>query len=477
MKLLDLIKNIAYIDSKGDLEIEITSLTQDATKQNIGALLFCYKGVKFDTHDYASTFASLGFCALIVEKFVDSPLPQILVKNTRNIMPKVCEVFFGKPSKKLKFIGVTGTNGKTTTTNLIYHFLTFSGKKCALIGTNGTKYLDTFLPSRLTTPDTVDLFYMLDTFVKSGVEYVVMEVSAHALDLKKLKGIHFDVAIFSNLTQDHLDYFGNMGNYAKCKLKFFQKSYSKYAIINTDDKYGRLFSKLLTIPFTTYGIKDVADNFAIDINYSLSGTSFVANIYDNVFDLKVPLLCEFNVYNILSSMLCAKYLGIENDVLYKAVLCAPKVDGRMNVYPLKNSSIAVIDYAHTPDGLENVLKGLFLLPRKRIITIFGCGGDRDRLKRPKMGQVASLYSDYIILTSDNPRTESPNAIISNILDGVKTKNYQVIVDRKSAIDYAYSISGPSDIILIAGKGAEDYIEINGQRKIYSDYESILPYIK
>ena len=477
MKLQDLIKKIGYIDTKGNLDVDIESLTQDATKKKEGALLFCYKGVNHDTHDYASSFASLGFCALIVERFVDSPLPQILVKNTRNIMPKVCDLFFGHISKKLKFIGVTGTNGKTTTTSIIYHILTQNGNKCALVGTNGTRYLGSTIPSRLTTPDTVEFFYMLDTFVEANVEYVIMEVSAHALDLNKLKGIHFDVAIFTNLTQDHLDYFGDMGKYAKCKLKLFQKNYSKYAIINTDDKYGRLFSKILSIPFTTYGIKDVADNFAIDIKYSLLGTSFIANVCDNIFDLKVPYLCEFNIYNILPAMICAKYLGVENSVIFDSLSRAPQVDGRMNVYPLKNASVAVIDFAHTPDGLENVLKGLSLLPHNRIITVFGCGGDRDRLKRPKMGQVASIYSDYIVVTSDNPRSEKPESIISGIVDGIKSTNYKTIIDRKSAIDYAYSFSKAGDIIVIAGKGAENYIEQNGQKQSYSDLYSILPYIK
>lgn len=477
MKLSQLIKHIKYVSHKGDLDIEITSLSQDAKRCNKDCLLFCYKGVKFDTHDFVEQIKQTNFACLVVERYIDIDVPQILVKNTRNVMPKICNTFFGNVLKKLKFVGVTGTNGKTTTTSIIYQMLSNAGHKVALVGTNGIKYDGKSFCSSLTTPDTIDLFYHFADMAKCKVEYVVMEVSAHALDLNKVKGIKFDVSIFTNLTQDHLDYFNNMGSYARCKLKLFQKNYSKYAIINTDDNYGRLFSRVISIPHTTYGIDDVADNFAIDINMSLSSTTFVANVLDNIFDIKTHLLCKFNVYNILASMICAIHLGVDNDVIYKTLLTLDHVDGRMNKYVLTNGAVAIIDYAHTPDGLEQVLTSLRNITNGRIITIFGCGGDRDRLKRPKMARVVSTYSDYSVVTSDNPRNEDISKIISNILDGMVGNRYVVEQDRKKAIAKGFELSNKGDVILIAGKGVENYIDIKGQKIPYSDYDSIKSFLK
>ena len=476
MKLKDLIKKLSYLSTKGSLDVEVTDLSQSLNKKGKNTLLFCYKGAVHDTHDFCKELKSGDYACLVVERFLDLPITQILVKNTRNIMPKVCNTFFGNVTKKLKFIGITGTNGKTTTSSLVYNILQNANMPCALVGTNGIKYAGKFFEPHLTSPDTVDFFYYLYDMALCGIKYVVMEVSAHALFLNKYKGVHFDISLFTNLTQDHLDFFCSMGEYAKAKLKLLQKPFSKFAIINIDDRYGEMFSHIIKKPFTTFGLHNPSDNFAMDINYSFSSTHFIANVFDNVFEINTPLICEFNVYNTLGAMCIAKKLGVDNDIIFKTISNPDSILGRMNVYKLKNGAYAIIDYAHTPDGMEKVLSSIKNIAKKRIITLFGCGGDRDRLKRPKMGKIASALSDYVFVTSDNPRLESPSKIIANICDGITLKNYEVEENRTLAIQKAVQFSQSGDIILILGKGEENYIDINGTKIPYSDRESISPFI-
>ena len=477
MKLSSIIKNVKVTKIIGNIDVEIDTLSQSAQKEVNNGLLFCYKGVKYDTHDFASTFKANGYVALIVEREVNIDLPQVVVKSTRKVMTKMCNNFFHNESKKLHFIGVTGTNGKTTTTSIIYQILSNADKRTALVGTSGVFYLDVSLPPSLTTPDTVDFFYLIDTFYKAGIEYVVMEVSAHALSLSKLSGIKFDVSIFTNITQDHLDYFGNMGNYSRAKLKLFSRSYSKFAIINTDDRYGYMFSHILSIPFTTYGISSPAQNFDMDITCNIDGTHFLVNSMDTIFDITTPIICHFNVYNILASITTCLYLGIDSDIIYKTISHLNKIKGRMNVYALDNGAYAVIDYAHTPDGLEQALKSLRPITSGRLISLFGCGGDRDRLKRPKMGYIASMLSDFVYVTTDNPRTENRDQIIAQIVDGMRGNNFTTEPDRETAIHAALDFIKSGDTLLIAGKGCEDYIDIGGHKIPYSDEQVLKEYIE
>lgn len=477
MILKDLLKGVKTLQTKGNLEVEILSLSQKINSVKKGSLFFCFNGVNFDGHNFVDKAQKKGAVALVVEKFVNSPLPQILVKKTRNIMPKVCNNFFNNVTEKLKFIGVTGTNGKTTTTTIIQNILNFSGKVAGLIGTNGIKYKNKFIPQNLTTPDTVDLFYILNKMQKSGVEYVVMEVSAHALSLNKLKGIKFEVGVFSNLTQDHLDYFKTMHNYAKTKLKFLTKTYCKKVVINVDDDYGKIFTKLAKTQVITYGINSPATCFAIKINYGLTNTTFVANGFDEVMQVSTNLPCLFNVYNTLSAIITCKLLNIQTSKIINALKNMPQIDGRMNSYILKNNAVAIIDFAHTPDGLEKVLQNLYEVKNfGNIISVFGCGGNRDKTKRKIMGSVASKYSNTIIITNDNPRYEPPQQIADDIIKGISI-NYEIELDRPSAIVKAINYSKSGDIILIAGKGAEPYQEINGVKHNYNDRNIILNYIK
>lgn len=472
MKLKDLLKNISVRDTKGSLDIEISELGQSAKIHPTNGLLFCYKGVDFDGHDFCKEAEKNGYVALFVERWVESPLTQILVRNCRNIMPKVCNNYYNNITKKLHFVGVSGTNGKTTTASIIWQMLNFDGKKAGLIGTNGVKFDEIFLPPTLTTPDTVDFFKIINDMYKIGVKYVVCEVSAHAIDLKKLLGIKFDVGVFTNLSQDHLDYFGSMGNYVLCKSKFLKKRYCKACVINIDDDYGKLFSKVCDTKVVTYGVKSPATCFACDINFKSNKTQFLANIFDEIFNISTNLPCEFNVYNLLASMTACKFLGVSNFAINEVANNVAKIDGRMNIFKLKNNVTGVVDFAHTPDALENVLKGVKKLCQGKVVLVFGCGGNRDRLKRPRMGYVAGVLADRIIITSDNPRYENAEKIAHDIVDGITKENFEIVIDRHKAIIRGFECCSCGDLLLIAGKGAEKGQEINGVKILFSDEEEL-----
>lgn len=476
MNLKNILKSIKVKGIKGDVDINIEHLSQKVDDIKNGCLFFCIKGQKVDAHDLVSLVKQKGAVAVIVERYVEENITQILVSNVRKVIVRICNKFFNNVLKKIKFIGVTGTNGKTTISKLIYEILKLAGKNSAVIGTNGVEFCKKKIQSKLTTPDSVDLFYLLYEMVKCGVEYVVMEVSAHALYFEKLRGIKFEVGIFSNLTQDHLDFFKNMHQYALTKLKFLNKFYCKNVLVNLDDKYGKLFSKLSNSKIYTYGLNEPSDCFAIDIKLNLGSTEFVANIFDNVFDIKTKMLCLFNVYNILAAASCCKILGIENEHIYNGICSLEKVDGRMNFFKLKNGAYAVIDYAHTPDGLQKVLENLKNLnTNSKLFCVFGCGGNRDKLKRHIMGEIAFALCDKIFVTSDNPRDEDPMKIIDDICVNLKG-DFVKESNRNLAIKMAYNESKIGDIILVAGKGCETTQEIRGQKKAYSDLEEIKKYI-
>ena len=475
MKLIDLFRKKEILGTRGDVSIEINSLTQKADRQTKNGLFFCFKGISGDGHNFTRKAQKNGAVALVVERFVKSELPQILVKNVRNIMPVLCNRFYNNVTRKLKFIGITGTNGKTTTTEIIYKMLLEDGKPAGLIGTNGVTFNGKTYKTFMTTPDTVDLFYFLNKMVKTNIEYVVMEVSAHAISLKKFEGIKFEVSGITNITEDHLDFYHNMKNYSLAKLRFLKKKYSKQSLINVDCDVSSLFTKIKSVNAITYGINNPARLFACNIEPKALGTHFLMNIFDNVFDINFQLIGLFNVYNAVLASGVAKLVGVSNFAIFKVLNNLKPVDGRMNFYKLKNGAIAVIDYAHTPDGLEKVLSELKNICQGKLIVVFGCGGNRDKQKREIMGKIASNLADLVIISSDNPRFEEPLDIAKDIIKGIKG-DFMLELDRKQAINRAYKNSSQNDIILLAGKGAEDYLEIKGKKIKYSDKEQIEKYI-
>ena len=479
MLLTKLINKIKVIDVKGDIKnIQILSLSQNIFNIKNNCLFFCYKGVNNDGHNFAEEAKQKGAVALVVEKFIyNIDLPQILVKNTRKIMPKVCNNFFNNVLGKIKLIGITGTNGKTTTSHLIYQILKVNKYNVGLIGTNGCFYKNKKVKINLTTPDTVDLFYIFNNMANEGVKYIVMEVSAHAIFLNKIYGLKFEISALTNITQDHLDFFKTMQKYSLSKLKFLDKKYSKVSFINNDDKYGQLFTKLIKTKTITYGLNFPSKCFAIDLKLTKNGSEFVCNVFDEVMLISTKLLGKFNVFNLLLAISICKYLGLTNKQLLMGIKNINNIDGRMNLYQLKNGAVAVVDFAHTPDGLKNVLNSLnFLKQKGKLICVFGCGGNRDKSKRSKMGEIATNNADKVYITSDNPRYEKPKEIIDDITRFLKKENFIIIEDRKEAITEAIKNSATGDIVLIAGKGAEEYQEINGKKIKYSDKDVLKEYL-
>ena len=472
MKLGKLINSVSSEYS----QIEITSLSFDSEDVQKGCLFFCLNGLKTDGHKYIARARERGACCAVVEKYVDDELPQILVSSSRETLSKVSRIFFGESDKKLTMVGITGTNGKTSTAYMIKSILEIAGKKVGMIGTNGIFIGKERFETKLTTPDPIEYNSMLALMVKKGVEVVVSEVSAHSLALYKVEGIVFDIACFTNFSQDHLDFFKRMQNYKNAKLRLFAKEHSKFAVLNADDEVGREIMGFYEGEYYSYGTQNPADTFAIDEQFGEDGVTFIMNVLDEIIPVKSNLCGRFNVYNILcASSVCHK-LGVSNEDIYHGIMKINKVDGRFNIISGKSNSI-IIDFAHTDDGLKNAINSIKEFCEGRIITVFGCGGDRDKSKRPLMGKVATQLSDYFILTSDNPRSEDPISIIEDIKKGIDKDNYTVLVKRKEAIRYALEIAKENDIIFIAGKGAEQYQEINGIKYSYNDEKYIMQLIE
>ena len=476
MKLYDIISNLKFIGIKNYQELNIDSLSCDSNEKINDGIYFCIKGINRDGHNYAKDAIENGAVCLVVEKFLDLPITQILVENSRIAMSFISSVFYETYKSKMKFIGITGTNGKTTTTFLIREILTILGKSVGLIGTEGIYINHLLLPANLTTPDPIDLHKLIKDMDNNGCEYCVMEVSAHAIALNKIDNIYYDIVGLTNITKDHLDYFINMENYMKCKASLFDYKHAKFGIINTDVKYGKEISKRSNIEIQTVG-KD-ADIKIIDSNKGLSGTDFKFQYRDKIYKAHTNLIGDYNISNIMMAIACLINLGINiNDIIDTINTNEFIVPGRFNVLNLDTNYNVIIDYAHTPDGIKNVLTAIKNLPIARLITVFGCGGNRDKTKRSEMGEVATDLSDFVIVTSDNPRFENPELIIDDIMAGIKTNNAYRIENRKSAIEYALSIAKANDVVAILGKGAENYQDINGVKIPYSDYDVVDNYFK
>ncbi|ADY55005.1 UDP-N-acetylmuramoylalanyl-D-glutamate--2,6-diaminopimelate ligase [Syntrophobotulus glycolicus DSM 8271] len=462
---------IAGATSRGNLQVGITGAKMDSRKVIPGDIYICIPGFHADGHDFAEAAVKAGAAALAVERYLPLDVPQIKVRNIRQTAGKIAAAVFGYPSQKLELIGVTGTNGKTTVTHLIESIAQENGKKTGLIGTLGSRIGNRGIPGQHTTPESAEIQDLLNQMVEEGVNTAVMEVSSHALDLGRIVGCRFDTAIFTNLTQDHLDYHQSMEEYLAAKgLLFAQMSGEKpgqKAILNADDQASEYLMTKTSCRVVTYGIEKKADYQAEKIVLSDKGIYFdlvYKKIREKVF-FATP--GKFSVYNVLAAYAWALDNGYESEKVQKALCNLQGVPGRFQSIRKGQPFLVIIDYAHTPDGLENVLSTAREITGRRLITVFGCGGDRDRGKRPLMAEAASGWSDYVIVTSDNPRTEDPEKIIGDILPGMGKVDYEVIVDRRRAIHRACTMAGEGDTVLIAGKGHEDY-QIIGTSKIHFD---------
>lgn len=453
----------------GNTDVEISGLCADSRKVKKGDLFFCYKGEKFDSHSCAAQVAAAGAAALVCEKKLGCPLPQIIVPDGRAAVAKAARAFYGEADKKLKLVAVTGTNGKTTTTYMLDSIFRAAGKKCAIIGTLGISYAGRFIAPELTTPDPVYLHSVFRDMADCGVEYVFMEVSAHALYFDKIAGLKFEAGIFTNCTQDHLDFFADMKEYAAAKKRLFEGGRCRFSVLNSDDAAGREIARFAPSP-VTYGLKNPADVFAVDVEERITGVSFVLNLFDELYEIRLKMPAVHNVYNAMAAATCAKLLGINIGTIAGGLSSLKSVPGRLECAGSFNGAHIFVDFAHTPDGLEKSLQSLKKLCKGRLYCLFGCGGNRDRSKRPLMGAIAAKYADFLIITSDNPRYEDPFDIIREIEEGVKPsgKAYITVTDRETATEYAVHLLKEGDVLLVAGKGGETYQEVMGIKHSYND---------
>ncbi len=456
MKLSEVLQGITVQPYAVSPETDIVSVTCDSRKVEAGTLFVCISGTVVDGHDFAAGALEKGAKAIVVER--DLGLPnQIVTENARLAWSFISANWFHHPSKSLHLVGVTGTNGKTTTVCLLKSILEAAGHKVGLVGTIQNMIGDRVLPAARTTPDTYELQSLFALMVAEGCTYCVMEVSSHALDQYRVGCCTFDVGVFTNLTQDHLDYHGTMENYMLAKKRLFE--ISRHAVLNMDDPWCAALEEGLSTPVTRFSIKNnKADFIAKNICYKPDGVRFELITPDTIGRVKLHIPGEFSVYNGMSAAAAALTLGIPFETVVEALRVAVGVKGRAEIVPTERDFTVVIDYAHTPDGLENICKTLKECCEGRLVTVFGCGGDRDRTKRPKMGAVAAALSDYVIVTSDNPRSENPAAIIEEIVGGIKGAKtpYTVVENRIEAIHYAIKNAKPGDTILLAGKGHETY---------------------
>lgn len=469
MKLKELIKELRYEEIHGGENLEISGLCSDADAVNAGDLFICYKGTHFDSHSVVDRAVCNGAVAIVCEIAPEGDIPYVLVHDGRAAMAVLARTFYGYADKKLRLVAVTGTNGKTTTTYMLKSIFDKNQTKTGIIGTLGIAYGGIFISPELTTPDPLFLHSVFADMVRCGVEYVFMEVSAHALYFDKIHGLRFEAGIFTNCTQDHLDFFKDMQSYAECKLKLFEGGRCVRAVVNSDDRLGAELAAALP-DCVSYGLENPADNFAVNVTERMDGSSFVINLSDEIYEINLKMPALHNVYNALAAASCAKLLGVRIDVIAKGLEALEKVDGRLERVAHYNGGEVFVDFAHTPDGLEKSLSALKKLCKGSLYCLFGCGGNRDASKRPLMGEVAAKYADFVIVTSDNPRYEDPYEIIAQIEKGVKKsdKKYVAVTDREIAIEYALNLLGEGDILLVAGKGGENYQDVMGIKHSYND---------
>ena len=481
MKIKELVKDLEIVEftekDKGDLEIAV--LETDSRKIQINGLFFCLIGENADGHNYAQEAVKNGAIALVVERHLTVDTPQIIVKDVREALGLLSACFYGQPAEQLKIVGITGTNGKTTTAHMLSSILKKANKKVGLIGTLGAWYAEKKITTSLTTPDPIALHAIFADMVRHGIKYVVMEVSAHALYYKKTLGITFCCCIFTNFSQDHLDFFHTMQGYKQAKMGLFTSPSCSVAVLNGDEETGREIGALIdkengACKTTYYGLHTPTDAFAVITDESLYGLECVFNINDKLSRITLCMTGRHNVYNALAAASCATELGIDTASIALGLSALKGVEGRLQrVGGWKHAEIYV-DFAHTPEGLGKSLDALRPHCKGRLICLYGCGGNRDKLKRPLMGEIAAKKADFCILTSDNPRYEDPLDIIVAIERGYRrfSVQYVVVPERKKALEYAFEFLKAGDILLVAGKGGENYQEIMGIKYPFNDKDII-----
>ena len=466
MKLSELAAELGQAELTGDAEVR--GLCTDSRTAGEGDLFFCFRGTREDAHLYAAEAADRGAAAIVCERKLSLSVPQLVVPDGREAMARIAAAFYAHPEREMKMIGITGTNGKTTTAAMTVAVLQASGIPAGRIGTLGAEYGGICVPPSLTTPDPVTLFSLLRDMADAGMKAAVMEVSAHALALKKEAPVLYDVAVFTNLSRDHLDFFGTMERYAAAKKLLFTREKCAYAVLNADDAFARSLSSE-EVPHIFYGLETPADAFALVESDTLHGVRAVLNLQDELCEVRIPMTGRHNLSNALAAACAARRLGAGTGAIARG-LADVRVEGRLEWIAHFHGGDIFVDFAHTPDGLEKSLLALREHCAGRLIVLFGCGGNRDAGKRAKMGETAARFADFTVITSDNPRYEDAYSIISAIEAGFCpiSSEYVAIEERERAIRYAVELLSEGDILLVAGKGGEKYQEIMGIKYDYDD---------
>jgi UDP-N-acetylmuramoyl-L-alanyl-D-glutamate--2,6-diaminopimelate ligase len=467
VKLRELIAGAEVEEIAGDDGVEISALAYDSRRIGPGTLFFCFPGHDADGHDFAPAAVEAGAAALVVERQLELATPQVRVRDARAAMAPLAARFWGDPTAELQVVGITGTNGKTTTAFLVRAILEASGRSCGLLGT--VKQIVGGVEEEVvrTTPEAIDLQPTFRRMLDSGDVACAMEVSSHALALRRADSIHFDVALFTNLTQDHLDFHADMEDYFQAKRLLFGMRPGA-AIVNVDDPYGRRLADEIDDPVTFSAAGGEADFRAGEVSFDAAGARFRVRAPGGETEVRTRLPGDFNVANALGAIAAAQLLGIDPATAGAALGEVGGVPGRFEPVDEGQPFAVLVDYAHTPDSLENVLRAARRLTEGRVISVFGCGGDRDREKRPRMGRIGAELSDLAVVTSDNPRSENPAAIIDEILSGIDDQAVEVEPDRRAAIGLALRRAEPGDTVVIAGKGHEQGQEFEGGHKIPFD---------
>src|SRR5947209_9012189 len=479
MQLKTLASAIPIRQLIGTLDRTVESIAYDSRRVQKNGLFVALRGEKNDGHEFIGQAIEKGAAVIVAEREEKHPRATcVVVENTRSALADLAAIFYGRPAQRLKLAAVTGTNGKTTTTFLIKHICEKAGLRCGLIGTVRYEIGERILPAIRTTPESLDVQELLAQIANAGCRAAALEVSSHALAQERTRALEWDVAVFTNLTQDHLDFHGTMENYFESKMKLFtqlaqqQQKREPVAVVNIDDRYGeQLLAKIdKSTSVVTFGMGVRADFRASNYRMDFSGTSYQLDARGKSYLVRLPLIGRFNVANSMAALAAANALGLN---LREAVLSlgkSPQVPGRLEMVPAKRQFQVFVDYAHTPDALLNVLKTLRQLEPNRLIVVFGCGGNRDREKRPLMGAVADQNADYAVITSDNPRKEDPDEIIAEIEQGFRGSYFEKISDRTAAISRAIELAQPRDIVLVAGKGHENYQEFADHTVPFEDIQ-------